>query len=64
MVSFQIDLLHLGHQRISRVCTGTLIVEGVLHHLIQRSHEIFFLDTVLFDRPLDADLFLSDQQLP
>ena len=59
MKGLEIQLLDLAHQGISRVRSRTLVVERVLHHIVQRSHKICLCDTVLLDGPLDAHLFLQ-----
>lgn len=58
IVAFQIQVLHLAHKRISRVCRCTLIVECLLGHLIQSLQELLLIDAVSLDGIFDLDIFL------
>mgnify|MGYP007028317897 CR=1 FL=1 len=55
VVRFQIDIFQLGYKRISRVGTGTLVIEGLLGHLIQSFQEMFLIYAVITDRRQDLD---------
>lgn len=56
-----------AHQRIPRIRAGALVVERLLHHLVEGVEEIFLIDAVLLDGLLDAylgfQLFNGGQQV-
>ena len=57
VVAFQVDFFDLLEERVSRVCSCTLVIECLLYHVIQCVKEVFLIDTILFDGFLDSDLF-------
>ena len=59
MEGLEIQLLDLAHQGISRVRGRALVVERVLHHIVQGPHKIFFRYAIFFDAPLDAHFSLQ-----
>ena len=49
VVSLQIQILDLAHQRIPGVRAGALIVKCLLHHSIQRIQEVLLIHAVVLD---------------
>ena len=58
VVGFQVKLFDFAHQRVSRVCSCTLVIECLFYHFIQCSEEVFFFDAPFFDRFRNSDCFL------
>ena len=56
VIGVTIHLLELAHERIAGICSGTLIVEGLLHHLIQCGQERLLLDAVFPDGLVNSNL--------
>lgn len=59
VVSIQIHLLNLFHQWIPGICTGALVVEGLLYHVIQPVQKIRFVNAVIPDSFLNAAVFFQ-----
>src|SRR5699024_11231878 len=59
IVSCKIDLLQLGHQRISGVGSCALVVKRLIGHLIQSLQEIFLVYAVVSDGRFDLDRFFQ-----
>ena len=59
VVGIQIHLLHFAHQGIPGIGTGALVVEGLFYHVVQPCQEVGFVDAVVPDGFLDANLFLQ-----
>ena len=59
VVCVEIHLLYLAHERVSRVCTGALVVECVLGHLVESVEEVFLVNAVVFDCLLYSDALLE-----
>ena len=59
VVALEIDFLDLAHQGVAGVGAGALVVEGVLHHLVQGIQEVLLVHAVILDGLLDANLLLQ-----
>lgn len=59
VVSIEIHLLYLAHQRISRICSRALVVKCLLGHIVEPCKEICLIYIVIAYRFLYADALLE-----
>ncbi len=48
VISVKIHLFDFAHQRITRICSCTLVVKRLFYHVIQCVKEVFLINAVLF----------------
>lgn len=56
VVGIKVHLFYFAKQRVSRVGSGALVVEGLLDHVVEFLKEVLFLYSVFFNGFLNAHL--------
>ena len=59
VISVEVHLLYLAHERITRICACTLVIKRLLRHFVNACKKFLFVNAVILNCFLYSDLFLK-----